>query len=165
MSHHTQHALTKECANDCSNDDGLIDFKEFIELDRRYPLILFPAFRLQDRMQKMTLGEPSHPWPPPASSASSLIPTIRHFVSPGERSWLLIAEDVAKTKRVEEYRSAHGGSLPPDDWLRKMQKTYCRCIIRERKINLEKIEAARPAAAMRKEKAAKEAAENAKDNS
>merc|ERR1712139_250468 len=39
------------------NDDGLIDFSEFQELDRRYPLVLFPAFRLQDRMQKMTLGE------------------------------------------------------------------------------------------------------------
>lgn len=39
------------------NDDGLIDFEEFIELNRRYPLILFPAFRLQDRMQKGTLGE------------------------------------------------------------------------------------------------------------
>ena len=35
-----------------TNDDGLIDFNEFMELDKRYPLVLFPAFRLQDRMTK-----------------------------------------------------------------------------------------------------------------
>ena len=40
-----------------TNDDGLIDFNEFMELDKRYPLVLFPAFRLQDRMTKKTLGE------------------------------------------------------------------------------------------------------------
>lgn len=40
-----------------SNDDGLIDFKEFVELDKRFPLVLYPAFRLQGTMQKMTLGE------------------------------------------------------------------------------------------------------------
>jgi hypothetical protein len=39
------------------NNDGLIDFGEFCEINRRFPLILFPAFRLQDIMQKQTLGE------------------------------------------------------------------------------------------------------------
>ena len=39
------------------NDDGLIDFYEFKELNKRFPLILYPAFRLQDSMQKFTLGE------------------------------------------------------------------------------------------------------------
>jgi Ca2+-binding EF-hand superfamily protein len=39
------------------NEDGLIDYAEFLELDRRYPLVLFPAFRMQDRMQQMSLGE------------------------------------------------------------------------------------------------------------
>lgn len=38
------------------NEDGLIDYSEFLELDRRYPLVLFPAFRLQDMMQRNTLG-------------------------------------------------------------------------------------------------------------
>ena len=38
------------------NDDGLIDYSEFLELDRRYPLVLFPAFKLQDCLQKHTLG-------------------------------------------------------------------------------------------------------------
>lgn len=39
------------------NEDGLIDYNEFVELDRRYPLVLFPAFKLQDMMQKYSLGE------------------------------------------------------------------------------------------------------------
>jgi hypothetical protein len=38
------------------NEDGLIDYSEFVELDRRYPLVLFPAYRLQDMMQRATLG-------------------------------------------------------------------------------------------------------------
>ena len=27
-----------------------------LQMNRRYPLVIFPAFRLQDRMQKLTLG-------------------------------------------------------------------------------------------------------------
>ena len=42
-----------------TNGDGLIDFEEFEDLNRFYPLVLFPAFRLQDRIQKVTLGEKS----------------------------------------------------------------------------------------------------------
>jgi len=39
------------------NGDGVIDMYEFRELARRYPMLLFPAFRMQEKMQKMTLGE------------------------------------------------------------------------------------------------------------
>ena len=39
-----------------ANNDGLIDYGEFVEINRRFPLVLFPAFRLQDMMQKNTLG-------------------------------------------------------------------------------------------------------------
>lgn len=39
------------------NGDGVIDFAEFKILDKRFPLILFPAFRLQEKFQKITLGE------------------------------------------------------------------------------------------------------------
>ena len=39
------------------NDDGVIDFREFIELDKRYPMLLWPAYRLQESMQNVTLGE------------------------------------------------------------------------------------------------------------
>lgn len=39
------------------NKDGLLDFDEFKIMNKRYPMLLFPCFRLQDRMQKSTLGE------------------------------------------------------------------------------------------------------------
>jgi Ca2+-binding EF-hand superfamily protein len=68
------------------NDDGLIDHDEFRTLNRRYPLILFPAFRLQDRMQKATLGE---------------------------KRWLRIHKRLFKKRQVEEYRNTHGGDFPP----------------------------------------------------
>jgi len=58
-----------------SNDDGLIDFSEFVELDKRFPLVLYPAFRLQETMQKMTLGE---------------------------RAWTDIFENLQKTKKKKQ---------------------------------------------------------------
>ncbi|KUF81797.1 Calcium-dependent protein kinase 22 [Phytophthora nicotianae] len=39
------------------NKDGVIDFEEFKSLNKRFPMLLFPCFRLQDRMQKATLGD------------------------------------------------------------------------------------------------------------
>jgi hypothetical protein len=39
------------------NEDGLIDYQEFGQIDARYPLVLFPAFRLQDVMQRNSLGK------------------------------------------------------------------------------------------------------------
>ena len=39
------------------NSDGLIDYPEFLAMERRFPMIMFPAFRLQDRLQKGSLGE------------------------------------------------------------------------------------------------------------
>lgn len=39
------------------NKDGVLDFEEFKIMNKRYPMLLFPCFRLQDRMQKSTLGE------------------------------------------------------------------------------------------------------------
>ena len=68
------------------NDDGLIDHDEFRELNKRYPLVLFPAFRLQDSMQKATLGE--------------------------ER-WADVHRIMFKKRQVEEYRQTHSGEFPP----------------------------------------------------
>jgi hypothetical protein len=87
------------------NQDGLIDYEEFLEIDRRFPMILFPAFRLQDFMQKNTLGE---------------------------YSWLAIVEEYQEQKRIEEYKLMHGGRLPPDPPLRKLGKMFLPCLYRER---------------------------------
>lgn len=38
------------------NDDGLIDYTEFQLLNKQFPMLLFPAFRLQQQMQTHSLG-------------------------------------------------------------------------------------------------------------
>jgi hypothetical protein len=38
------------------NDDGLIDYTEFQVLNKQFPMLLFPAFRLQQQMQTHSLG-------------------------------------------------------------------------------------------------------------
>lgn len=58
------------------NEDGLIDYSEFLELDRRYPLVLFPAFRLQDMMQRNTLGKNC------LACKYHLFPKLSHFCFP-----------------------------------------------------------------------------------
>ncbi|CAM9552901.1 unnamed protein product, partial [Ectocarpus sp. 12 AP-2014] len=39
-----------------TNSDGQIDFEEFRAMDKAFPLLFFPAFRLQDSLQKFFLG-------------------------------------------------------------------------------------------------------------
>eukprot|EP00948_MAST-09A_sp_MAST-9A-sp1_P000891 g891.t1 len=92
------------------NDDGLIDFDEFREINRRYPLVLFPAFRLQDRMQKSTLGE----W-----------------------AWNRIQKNMQRDKEIEEYKAKHDGELPPDKFSVRMVKRFCPCCHKKSKYELE----------------------------
>eukprot|EP00753_Platysulcus_tardus_P013438 PLAT3679.17.p1 GENE.PLAT3679.17~~PLAT3679.17.p1 ORF type:complete len:441 (+),score=146.00 PLAT3679.17:55-1323(+) len=68
------------------NSDGLIDFDEFKLINRRYPMVFYPAFRLQDRMQKRILGA---------------------------RTWAKIMAARQKHVAEEEYRALHGGLPPP----------------------------------------------------
>jgi len=103
-----------------TNDDGLIDFNEFIELDRRYPLVLFPAFRLQDQMQRVTLGG---------------------------SAWVRIHETIQKTKHIQDYMEAHGGQLPPDSCCKKFMKKICPCLVgKERVIAIDALNASQKAA-------------------
>ncbi|CAM9810922.1 unnamed protein product, partial [Choristocarpus tenellus] len=39
-----------------ANCDGFIDFSEFRAMDKAFPLLFFPAFQLQEAMQKHFLG-------------------------------------------------------------------------------------------------------------
>jgi hypothetical protein len=89
-----------------TNDDGLIDFNEFMELDKRYPLVLFPAFRLQDRMMKKTLGE---------------------------KAWVKVHEGINRQRKIQEYMDAHGGQKPPDGFTMRMMKKACRCLMAKEK--------------------------------
>lgn len=40
-----------------TNNDGKIDFKEFTAMDIAYPMLLFPAYRMQENMMERTLGK------------------------------------------------------------------------------------------------------------
>jgi len=70
-----------------TNGDGLIDFDEFQELNRFYPLVMFPVFKLQDRIQKVTLGE---------------------------KGWVGVMARIARAKFIREYMTLHGGMAPPE---------------------------------------------------
>ena len=69
------------------NGDGLIDFGEFRELNKRYPMVNYAAFRLQDKLQKASLGE---------------------------NKWRDILKHKAKREYIEEYKRKHNGALPPE---------------------------------------------------
>ncbi len=67
------------------NGDGVIDLMEFITLDRRFPMLMFPAFRLQEKMQKMTLGE---------------------------KQWTKINERIKVSRYRQDFMNAHNGVEP-----------------------------------------------------
>ncbi|KAG7392889.1 hypothetical protein PHYBOEH_006276 [Phytophthora boehmeriae] len=67
------------------NKDGVIDFEEFKVLNKRFPMLLFPCFRLQDRMQKSTLGD---------------------------RHWLQLHKRLYQRLKTENYQRKHNGALP-----------------------------------------------------
>lgn len=84
------------------NDDGMIDFEEFTALNRRYPLVLFPAFRLQDMLQKYSLGE---------------------------TGWIEISRRNQMEKEIEKYRRAHNGKMPPVPRKEKILRSVCCCLM------------------------------------
>ncbi|RHY05675.1 hypothetical protein DYB30_002695 [Aphanomyces astaci] len=69
-----------------AKNEGVIDFTGFDLLNRRYPMILFPCFRLQDRIQKATLGE-------------------AHWLRIHQRYYDMLKDDL--------FRKKHGGAAPP----------------------------------------------------
>lgn len=86
------------------NDDGMIDFEEFQLLNRRYPSVLFPIFRLQDLLQKATLGE---------------------------KKWLKVAARNKREKVAEKYKRLHNGQLPPMPFGEKVARKLCCCFVKE----------------------------------
>ncbi len=85
------------------NGDGLIDMDEFRELNRRYPLVLFPAFRLQDNLQRGSLGL---------------------------KRWNQILSLRQKTKVLREYRKTHNGQLPPIPLSTRLGMKFCCCCVK-----------------------------------
>jgi len=69
-----------------TNGDGLIEMEEFMELNRKFPMLMFPAFRLQDVMQKKTLGI---------------------------RRWTQILRERNKRQKIEQFKAENRGLEPP----------------------------------------------------
>ena len=81
-----------------SSGDGLIDFHEFKKLNKHHEMLLWPAFRMQDRMQKATLGE---------------------------KGWHKIALAMKRREEIEHYKKTHNGALPPEPLLTTLRKPVC----------------------------------------
>lgn len=75
------------------NCDGVIDLHEFILLDRRFPMLMFPAFRLQQKMQKITLGE---------------------------KIWTKINERIEVSRYRQDFMDAHNGVEPQRGLIRQV---------------------------------------------
>ena len=83
-----------------TNDDGLIDFDEFRNLNDRYPMILHPAFRMQDKLQKYTLGE---------------------------EEWVKVMENINYWQKIKEYTDKEGEAPPSSRWERFREKYLRKC--------------------------------------
>ncbi|CAM9129371.1 unnamed protein product [Heterosigma akashiwo] len=100
------------------NDDGLIDFNEFVEMDRRFPLVFFPAFRLQDQMKRKTLGL---------------------------KQWNKLHENIRRQMEAADYAAKHGGMPPPEPPSLVLKRKLMPCFYKKpRKIDTDFIDKHRP---------------------
>lgn len=81
------------------NQDGVIDFQEFAIINHRYPLVFFPAFRMQLALQEFTLGS---------------------------AYWAKIMERKQFMRMVQKHREANGGRFPKEP-LRAKVKRWLTC--------------------------------------
>jgi len=98
--------FTKALEEFDTNQDGMIDYQEFLEVERRFPIVMFPAFRLQDTMQRGSLGE---------------------------KAWLKIIENYNLEKKRDEYRRTHNGALPPDPPMKVFMRSMLPCLYKQGK--------------------------------
>ena len=85
------------------NDDGLLDYREFKEINKDFPMVFYPAFRMQDKWHKCCLGE---------------------------KFWVDVAINMQRRKYLEEYMLAHNGQLPPPTFKERIRKLLCGCCSR-----------------------------------
>lgn len=116
------------------NEDGLIDYQEFGQINDRYPLVLFPAFRLQDVMQRNSLGMRATPTLFILTLLGQFLTVLLTFslTCSGEQAWLGVIENYQRSKQIEEYKAQHGGRLPPESPVKMLGKLFCPCFFRQR---------------------------------
>merc|ERR1712096_495954 len=88
------------------NEDGLLDYKEFKSINKDFPMVFYPAFRIQDKWHKCCLGE---------------------------QFWVDSAVNIQRRKYNEDYMLSHGGALPPPTLKERLRKIFCGCLLRQDK--------------------------------
>ena len=96
------------------NDDGLIDYEEFKQINRRFPMVLYPAFKLQNQMHLHVLG--------------------LDF-------WRNKMRQKRKEEQILEYQRSHGGALPPVPLGKRICQLLTCCCRRSNKIRTDRYEA------------------------
>jgi len=79
------------------NEDGLLDYREFKQINKDFPMVFYPAFRIQDKWHKCCLGE---------------------------QFWVDCAVHIHRRKYIEEYMLSHGGALPPPTFRSAFEKCF-----------------------------------------
>ena len=67
------------------NDDGEISFTEFREIHRIFPMLLFPAFQMQDLIWRKTFGM---------------------------TEWGRLKAEIVRREEIEQYMKEHDGAMP-----------------------------------------------------
>lgn len=80
-----------------TNKDGSLSYEEFSAFEAQYPMVLYPAFSIQDKMQKWTLGE---------------------------EAWRLLMADYARNLEIVKYKLDHDGKLPKDTPMKQMNTFF-----------------------------------------
>ena len=96
------------------NDDGLIDYEEFKQINRRFPMVLYPAFKLQNQMHLHVLG--------------------LNF-------WRNKMRQKRLEEQILEYQRSHGGALPPVPLGKRMCQLLTCCCRRSNKVRTDRYEA------------------------
>lgn len=105
-----------------TNDDGEIDFDEFRELNRRYPMVLFPAFRLQDAFRRKTLGAWTRAPGEMGQGEHANCPVGAVVLCAGLKTWNRVIRIQARAGALVKYKRSHDGALPYESRTTKLKR-------------------------------------------
>eukprot|EP00941_MAST-03F_sp_MAST-3F-sp1_P005277 g5277.t1 len=83
------------------NDDGLIDYNEFKAINRTFPMVLYPVFKLQQNFWEHVLGD---------------------------SFWKSKMVQMRREEQILEYQKLHAGALPPTPLKTVLRRSLCCCI-------------------------------------
>lgn len=84
-----------------TDKDGFLSYDEFVALEAQYPMVLYPAFSLQDKMSKWTLGEDT---------------------------WKELMAEYIRNREILKYKLDHDGKLPKDSHIQQFNKFFTKLL-------------------------------------